>query len=553
MKYSDLIYRKERSEINHAKVACFCDIGIEGELERVEAYYDAWGDMDKNLIFKFDLENNGLNEIMPSLHPMTMWQLWFSDWCDFLIDNEVEAICCSPNSPSYSQMKANKHHTGDSRTFCTFLSVLACGKTMKASHDLPGGRPDDPQFNTVFQSGKIDVEGRTTADLINLIKESGFNYSTFEDITSLFATNISLGSQNIDRNNQHKFHRWSIPESLSRPVSIGDSKYGMTSMDNNSSYSGTQKGTSKFTNIMTGLYGINFDVDLMSDLYSGYTYINADQDEPRARTIRSTDNRIAPNNTSAHTENEIMNNLWSIEDLPISIETDEGDPILRPFLDDLTQRKVTVTIDGVSSNQYYRAISTNTFSAPGGLSVSPNPQAVKMICDMYIQDWNFRGNENARPEYGNTPPFMPNWRIGWPDKSLTGFGMPWSEGDPCSVSDIQTMVANSKLGLNLTETEIKSKPMTFSSQYRDVSFPHWWSINCHMIAKSLGFTDLKYGYSKHNNTDNRLEATNLYLPNNNDYYPEPVARTKSSGYSRTSGGIDISANTNIKFTVERSH
>jgi len=87
---TDLITKKQRNRIDHRRVACFCDTSSTNALAQCQAYYAAYPDLDANLIFQYDLSTVGAKDVA------TGWSLWVSDWADFLVDNNIEAICCNP-------------------------------------------------------------------------------------------------------------------------------------------------------------------------------------------------------------------------------------------------------------------------------------------------------------------------------------------------------------------------------------------------------------------------------------------------------------------------
>ena len=87
---TDLITKKQRNRIDHSRVACFCDTSSTNALAQCQAYYAAYPDLDANLIFQYDLSIAGAKDVA------TGWSLWVSDWADFLVDNNIEAVCCNP-------------------------------------------------------------------------------------------------------------------------------------------------------------------------------------------------------------------------------------------------------------------------------------------------------------------------------------------------------------------------------------------------------------------------------------------------------------------------
>lgn len=87
---SDLITKKNRAKINHSRVACFCDTSSTSALAQCEAYYAAYPDLNADLIYQVDLSAAGAKDIDEA------WDVWVKDWAEFLVDNEIEAICCNP-------------------------------------------------------------------------------------------------------------------------------------------------------------------------------------------------------------------------------------------------------------------------------------------------------------------------------------------------------------------------------------------------------------------------------------------------------------------------
>ena len=87
---TDLITKKQRNRIDHSRVACFCDTSSTNALAQCQAYYAAYPGLDANLIFQYDLSTAGAKDVA------TGWSLWVSDWADFLVNNNIEAICCNP-------------------------------------------------------------------------------------------------------------------------------------------------------------------------------------------------------------------------------------------------------------------------------------------------------------------------------------------------------------------------------------------------------------------------------------------------------------------------
>jgi hypothetical protein len=120
---TDLITKKQRNRIDHKRVACFCDTSSPNALAQCQAYYAAYPDLDPSLIFQYDLSTAGAKDIA------TGWSLWFSDWADFLIDNNIEAICCNPELDLYNPWGYTFNVSG-ARNY-SFLNTLAAAKQFK--------------------------------------------------------------------------------------------------------------------------------------------------------------------------------------------------------------------------------------------------------------------------------------------------------------------------------------------------------------------------------------------------------------------------------------
>jgi hypothetical protein len=120
---TDLITKKQRNRIDHKRVACFCDTSSTNALAQCQAYYAAYPDLDPSLIFQYDLSTAGAKDIA------TGWSLWFSDWADFLIDNNIEAICCNPELDLYNPWGYTFNVSG-ARNY-SFLNTLAAAKQFK--------------------------------------------------------------------------------------------------------------------------------------------------------------------------------------------------------------------------------------------------------------------------------------------------------------------------------------------------------------------------------------------------------------------------------------
>jgi hypothetical protein len=114
---SDLITKRSRVSINHKRVVCFCDTSSANALSQCQAYYAAYQNLDSNLIFQYDLSTAGAKTLS------TAWDLWVKDWCEFLVANNAEAVCCNPeldiDNPFYS-----------STYNYSFLNWLASGVTL---------------------------------------------------------------------------------------------------------------------------------------------------------------------------------------------------------------------------------------------------------------------------------------------------------------------------------------------------------------------------------------------------------------------------------------
>ena len=87
---TDLITKKQRNRIDHSRVACFCDTSSPNALAQCQAYYAAYPDLNPDLIFQYDLSTAGAKDVA------TGWSLWVSDWANFLVNNNIEAVCCNP-------------------------------------------------------------------------------------------------------------------------------------------------------------------------------------------------------------------------------------------------------------------------------------------------------------------------------------------------------------------------------------------------------------------------------------------------------------------------
>jgi hypothetical protein len=120
---TDLITKKQRNRIDHRRVACFCDTSSPNALAQCQAYYAAYPDLNPDLIFQYDLSTAGAKDIA------TGWSLWFSDWADFLIDNNIEAICCNPELDLYNPWGYTFNVSG-ARNY-SFLNTLAAAKQFK--------------------------------------------------------------------------------------------------------------------------------------------------------------------------------------------------------------------------------------------------------------------------------------------------------------------------------------------------------------------------------------------------------------------------------------
>lgn len=128
---TDLITKKQRNRIDHKRVACFCDTSSPNALAQCQAYYATYPDLDPSLIFQYDLSTAGAKDIA------TGWSLWFSDWADFLIDNNIEAICCNPELDLYNPWGYTFNVSG-ARNY-SFLNTLAAAKQFKDRIAKDGG------------------------------------------------------------------------------------------------------------------------------------------------------------------------------------------------------------------------------------------------------------------------------------------------------------------------------------------------------------------------------------------------------------------------------
>ena len=120
---TDLITKKQRNRIDHSRVACFCDTSSTNALAQCQAYYAAYPDLDANLIFQYDLSTAGAKDVA------TGWSLWVSDWADFLVDNNIEAICCNPELDLYNPWGYTFNVSGARNR--SFLQFLASGVMYK--------------------------------------------------------------------------------------------------------------------------------------------------------------------------------------------------------------------------------------------------------------------------------------------------------------------------------------------------------------------------------------------------------------------------------------
>jgi len=120
---TDLITKKQRNRIDHRRVACFCDTSSPNALAQCQAYYAAYPDLDPSLIFQYDLSTPGAKD------KATGWSLWFSDWAEFLIDNNIEAICCNPELDLDNPWGYTFNVSGARDV--SFLSTLAGAKQYK--------------------------------------------------------------------------------------------------------------------------------------------------------------------------------------------------------------------------------------------------------------------------------------------------------------------------------------------------------------------------------------------------------------------------------------
>lgn len=98
-------------------MVCFCDTSSTNALSQCQAYYAAYPDLDSNLIFQYDLSTAGAKTAS------TAWDLWVKDWCEFLVDNNAEAVCCNP--------ELDIEHPFYTSTYdYSFLNWLASGVTL---------------------------------------------------------------------------------------------------------------------------------------------------------------------------------------------------------------------------------------------------------------------------------------------------------------------------------------------------------------------------------------------------------------------------------------
>ena len=181
---TDLITKKQRNRIDHSRVACFCDTSSTNALAQCQAYYAAYPDLDANLIFQYDLSTAGAKDVA------TGWSLWVSDWADFLVDNNIEAICCNPeldldNPWGYTFTAAGARD----RSFLQFLATGVMYKQYIQKYnltELPSfGLPAYPNL-----SGTPGVLNNTYWDKMGGILDSPLS----SDDNSLLPASITTGA-----------------------------------------------------------------------------------------------------------------------------------------------------------------------------------------------------------------------------------------------------------------------------------------------------------------------------------------------------------------------
>ena len=576
MKFKDLIYRRKRKTIDHSKVACFCDIGIDGELERVEAYYDAYGDMDKNLIFQYDLGRNVGGEYIANPESGSMdvncYDLWYKDWCDFLHNNNVESVCSSPNSPLTTIF--NNSSEVKFPEFDLFLSagllyryLVSIGWVLDAERGLLKLSPLSNNFSSLTRIANGFMNNVATIKDVfkfQVIDNDFVNYHNSND-TAFFI---------IGRNGRKSMIGLDFRENYLQDI-YSDYKYTNASQDlpspktirNSDPTNGFFNGQRSDDHEVNGVYGNNYDnlnvgdtvqnpnvFELTGDISfkTGTFYVVKKlssgeaivQDEVSYLLNESVGGR--PSGPQPHSSRkDIITSYGSAENnyldlLPEEIKTLEGDKWMRTSAINVTEDRDGNRVIGYKDTDLNSTVSSRV---PFGTTFTHLNQSIHVdLADLP----NFKYD-------------LPFWRIGFPDHNLTGQkdvfrgGRMTNQDDgPITVSEIQSMVAGSKTGQALSHSEMLNQPCIFSAINRllNSGFSYDFVTTSHQQFTQLGFTDLRFGYSKLSSTDTSIEQVNFYLPNNDDYFPEPVNRFKTDTYSRTSGGINLLANPKIKFTIE---
>lgn len=122
---SSTIEKKFRRQ--QEKLACVYDSSIVGELDIVNAYFDAWG-IDKSYIVGVDLSDS-INTSQD-----TMWSEWLLPFHDMVVANNVFTVCCGPNCPDSIDLFFGNFSTG--RT--AFSKILGIVRNLKLFMDGKG-------------------------------------------------------------------------------------------------------------------------------------------------------------------------------------------------------------------------------------------------------------------------------------------------------------------------------------------------------------------------------------------------------------------------------
>ncbi len=165
-------------------MVCFCDTSSANALSQCQAYYAAYPDLDSSLIFQYDLSTTGAKTLS------TAWDLWVKDWCEFLVANNAEAVCCNPeldiDNPFYSS-------TYD----YSFLNWLASGFTLLNLMNAQERTELPPSKLGYFFNGYSDPDLTTSGTQFHEFSgtnppDTGLEYNSFlpTSITSDAGDNI---------------------------------------------------------------------------------------------------------------------------------------------------------------------------------------------------------------------------------------------------------------------------------------------------------------------------------------------------------------------------